>query len=97
MYRTVSEEVQAPEGFSAPVLLPVSPDHVQPGLQEARIMMVISNINFKDNRVITHTKRWAVTLAYGKLRSSYDRLSVRDFTAALDALYAALPLCIIYR
>lgn len=32
MYSTVSEAVQVPEGRSAPVLLPVSPDHVHPGL-----------------------------------------------------------------
>ena len=40
----------------------------------------------------TYMKRWAVTLQLGRSRSSCARLSVRLFTAALEALYAAFPL-----
>jgi hypothetical protein len=40
----------------------------------------------------TYTKRWAVTCEMALSRSSCARLSVRLLTAALDALYAGLPL-----
>ncbi len=51
-----------------------------------------SVIRYATNRMETYTKRWAVTLEYGRERSSCDRLSVRLLTAALDALYAGFPL-----
>ena len=44
------------------------------------------------NRKGAYTNKWAVTWLPGNSRSSCERPSVRDLTAALDALYAALPL-----
>ena len=38
--------------------------------------------------------RWAVRLAFVVSRSSWARLSVRDLTAALVALYEGFPLII---
>lgn len=63
--------------------------YVQPGL--------FAILNKSDQMKATlhvryaYMNRWAVNFVVGSWRSSNARPSVRDFTAALAALYAAFP------
>ena len=92
MYKTVSCAVHAPEGFSFVPDRPVMPVHVHPGLHAHHASLVNTLGTEERKERGTHTNKCAVTFWFGKLRSSCARPSVRLFTAALEALYAALPL-----